>query len=99
MTWEFRFSDLNPSKFPIPVAVNDAVNLELLGPMELKISKSLVSGANGKSLQITPLLKSQSGLYLTLSRNGRGMERMENRLTAVSFVDGKNVGTESSGFL
>jgi|GEM_PF-4588314 len=98
VNWEFRFADMSPSTHGIHVALNEPATFELLGDLELKVSKTVLNGGNGTTLQLIPLLKTASGMYLTLSRNGRGFGWTENRLLANSIAQGKPVGTASSGF-
>jgi hypothetical protein len=94
----FRFYSLGNAKDRFEVKVDESVDVNLIGDIELASELVTMRGRRENTLTITPTLKTGSGLFLSGCMTGRGQPSLENRLMTASSHDGKVIDNNSTGF-
>lgn len=97
-TYWFAFNRGTESRSPVPIEKDQSAVIELLGPVRLKAKTETVDSGESLTRVVTPLLLSDSGLFLAGSRKGAVEAVEENRLIARSLHQGKEVHVGTSGF-
>ncbi len=94
----FAFECENPKAQPTVVEANSSADIDLLGKLRINANAATISSNSGQTKILTPVLRSQTGLYLAGSRYGKVESANENRLTARSMYQGNQIHLGSSGF-
>jgi hypothetical protein len=100
-TYSFSFVSNNAKANPVVVEADAEVTLDLLGGLRITSSKSTIrlgTEATITTIMVTPVLRSESGMYLTQSRVGKLAPDGENRLFARSRSGGVPFHIGTTGF-
>ncbi len=97
--YDFRFASLNQDKPPVRILADQSSEIDLLGKLSLSATQAIIVDENGATLTISPMVGSESGLYLMLCRLGSTPDSTsENRMSVESTSMDGQIGLASSGF-
>ncbi|MEM7474988.1 MAG: hypothetical protein AAF483_08345 [Planctomycetota bacterium] len=96
--YRFKFSNLSKNGM-VEIQADQRRDIPLLGSLRLEASLASSKSRNEIQLVTSPILKSQSGLYLLLAESGSSEAMSENRLHCANIsIPTKLLGVGSSGF-
>ncbi|MFK7769759.1 MAG: hypothetical protein AB8B55_21305 [Mariniblastus sp.] len=97
--YKFVFMTEGGTSSSAEVEANESGNIQLLGGLKFSAIANVIKDKRDSVLSLSPVLRSESGLYLVSSSTGTDENTdEENRLTAQSSYMGEEIGLASSGF-